>query len=91
MLGAIQTPQTTLQTTGSQVQPILTHNFDHTELVGDILLKNGKHLQINSHKFPQIDWNYQILSQSWIPQKHQDPKFVSIKQSLVYDGQHHRL
>ena len=83
MLGATQTPQTTLQTTGSQVQPILAHNFDHTELVGDTLFKNGKHLQINSHKFPQIYRNYQIPSQSWIPQKHQDPKFVSIKQSLT--------
>ena len=55
MPGSIQTPQTTLQTTGSQVQPILTHNFDHTELVGEILLKNGQHLQINSHKISQID------------------------------------
>ena len=91
MLGATQTPQTTLQTTGSQVQPILAHNFDHTELVGDTLFKNGKHLQINSHKFPQIYRNYQIPSQSWIPQKHQGPKIVSIKQSLVYDCQHHRL
>ena len=91
MLGATQTPQTTLQTTGSQVQPILAHNFDHTELVGDTLFKNGKHLQINSHKFPQIYRNYQIPSQSWIPQKHQGPKIVSIKQSLVYDGQHHHL
>ena len=90
MLGATQTPQTTLQTTGSQVQPILAHNFDHTELVGDTLFKNGKHLQINSHKFPQINRNYQIPSQSWIPQKHQNPQSVS-KQSLVHDGQHHRM
>ena len=91
MFGATQTPQTTLQTTGSQVQPILAHNFDHTELMGDTLFKNGKHLQINSHKFPQIYRNYQIPTQSGIPQKHQGPKIVSIKQSLVYDGQHHRL
>ena len=90
MPGAIQTPQTTLQTTGSQVQPIITHNFDHTELVGDILLKNGNHLQIVSHKCPQINWNYQIPSQSWIPQKHQNPQYVS-KQSLVHANQHHRV